>query len=92
MSDEPSAWERNKRVALAVLHDRAVRRRWIARLLLAVLLWMAIGLWGIHDWLEDDRWRFVAWWGMCGCGCVFLLLFALYDGLRVMGGEEAGKD
>ena len=84
------AWEDSKRLAAAMLRHRAIRRRWIGRLLLGDLLFMAAGLWGVDEWLADSPWRFLAWWGTCAVITLLVILAALHDALSVIREERAG--
>ena len=43
-----------------------------------------------HDWLKADVWRFIIWWGGCGLLAIFVVLFALYDVMRVIREERDG--
>lgn len=88
MSQTPSDWESSKGIAKAILHDRSMRRKWLARLLFLTIAWLAVGLWVIDGWLSAEVWRFVAWWGACGMLALVLLLFALYDSLAVIREER----
>ena len=78
-------------IARAILHDRAVRRKLLAQMLMVALGLMALGLWGFSGWLQANVLRFVLWWGACGLVTVFVMLFALYDALAVFR-EERDKD
>lgn len=90
MSGTGSDWESSKGIAKAILRDRGMRRKWLARWLLLTVGWMAVGLWVLDGWLAGNVWKFVAWWGVCfGLACV-LVVFALYDALAVVR-EERGK-
>ncbi len=83
MAAQKTGWEHHKGIATAILHDRAARRKVIFRLLLASLLMMAAGLWWIDGWLAAGIWRFVIWWAACAGLTCMVMLFALYDALRV---------
>ncbi|QTN33592.1 hypothetical protein HZ994_15170 [Akkermansiaceae bacterium] len=85
-----SDWESSRGIAKAILRDRGMRRRWLGRLLLFTMGWMAVGLWGIASWLGQEAWRFLLWWGGCAVLAMILMLFALYDALAVVR-EERGK-
>jgi hypothetical protein len=91
MSHTPSDWESSKGLANAILHDRGMRRKWMGRLVLLTVCWLAAGLWLLDDWLGEEIWRFLAWWGTCGVLTLILLVFALYDSLAVIR-EERSKD
>lgn len=51
---------------------------------------LALGLWGIDGWLWSSPWRAIIWWGACGLGTLFVILFTLYDALAVIREERAG--
>jgi hypothetical protein len=84
----PSDWQASKGLAKGILHDRPARRRAMGRSVALLLAVFAIGLWGIPGWLQEDPWRFILWWGGCGLLTLFVLLFALYDVMRVIREER----
>jgi peptidoglycan biosynthesis protein MviN/MurJ (putative lipid II flippase) len=88
MSDSPSDWQSSKGLAKGMLHDRTTRRKLMARSLALLLAVFAIGLWGIDEWLAADLWRFIIWWGGCGFLALFVVVFALYDVMRVIREER----
>jgi hypothetical protein len=89
MNLKPSSdWQAGKGLAKGILHDRPSRRRAMGRSVALLLAVFAIGLWGIDGWLQADPLRFVVWWGACGLLTLFVLLFALYDVLRVIREER----
>jgi len=67
-----------------MLRDRATRRKMLSYWLLVVLAWIAVGMWAIDGWLADSAMRFLIWWGVCMVLTLMLILFALYDALRVL--------
>ena len=81
-------WQSSKGVARNILHDRTLRRKAMARSLVLLLAVFAIGLWGIPGWLQENLWRFVIWWGGCGLLAIVVVLFALYDVMRVIREER----
>jgi hypothetical protein len=81
-------WKSSKGIAKAILHDRATRRKWLARWLMVTMGWMVLGLWVLDGWLDNNLWMFVAWWGICGVLAVVLMIFALYDALAVIREER----
>ena len=89
MTDKrPSDWQSSKGLAKSILHDRPARRRAMGRSVALLRAVFASGLWGIDGWLKADPLRFVIWWGACGLLTLFVLLFALYDVLRVIREER----
>ncbi len=90
MASGKNGWADSKMIARAILHDRAARRKVLARMLLFVLAWMAAGLWLIDRWLAENLWYFLGWWAFCALATLVLMLFALYDALAVIR-EERGK-
>ncbi|MCW1886332.1 hypothetical protein OKA04_16460 [Luteolibacter flavescens] len=91
MTTPPSDWQSSKGIARSILHDRTARRKAMARSLALLMIVFAIGLWGIDEWLAADLMRFVLWWGACGFLALFVVLFALYDAMRVIR-EERDRD
>lgn len=81
-------WESSKGIAKAILHDRGMRRKWLARWLMLTIAWLATGLWVIDAWLGDEAWRFLLWWGACAVMACMLVVFALYDALAVVKEER----
>ena len=92
MSGTGGDWQSSKGIAKAILHDRALRRRWLARWLFLTISWMAAGLWVIDGWLADDAWKFIAWWGISFTLAFLLAVFALYDALAVIREEREKSD
>ena len=89
MNDKrPSDWQSSKGRARSILHDRPARRRAMGRSVVLLLGMFAIGLWGIDDWLKAGLMRFVLWWGACGLLAIFVMLFGLYDVMRVIREER----
>ena len=75
-------------MAKSILHDRPARRRAMGRSVALLLGMFAIGLWGIDGWLKAELMRFVLWWGACGLLAIFVMLFGLYDVMRVIREER----
>jgi hypothetical protein len=84
VSQTPSDWDSSKSIAKSMLRDRVTRRKMLSFWLLLTLIWIAIGKWGIDEWLSDSPMRFLLWWGACFVITLILILFALYDALRVL--------
>ncbi|MGB6220943.1 hypothetical protein [Haloferula sp.] len=74
-----SQWAVNKGMAEAVLRDRGHRRSVLGTFAFGMLGMLALGLWGIEEWLKESILRFGLYWGACGLLCLFVLLFALFD-------------
>ncbi len=83
-----SMWEDDKRVAAAILHDRPVRRRWLARFVVVDLVFIVVGLWVLDDALRDSWVWFLLWWGGCGLWTLWVLLFAFFDVLLAIKEER----
>ncbi len=83
-----SNWQSSKGLAKSILHDRPARRRAMGRSVALLLGMFAIGLWGIDGWLKAELMRFVLWWGACGFLAIFVMLFGLYDVMRVIREER----
>jgi len=79
-----SGWDQDKRLARAILHNRAARRRMLGWILVAALALLAGGLWVVDDWLARNPWMFLLWWGGCALVTLVMMLFALYDALSVI--------
>ena len=90
MSGTPSDWESSKGIAKAILHDRGMRRKWMARWLFVTIAWMATGLWILDGWLGESALRFMIWWGICAALAIVMMVFALYDSVAVFR-EERNK-
>ncbi len=71
-----------------ILHDRGMRRRWMGRFCFFQIGYFALGLWVINGWLEQSLLRLAVYWCFCAGMAILLLLFALYDALRVMREER----
>lgn len=91
MSQRPSHshWQFSRAVATLVLHDRAKRRDFMTKLLVALVTLFALGLWPLDSWLMRSAWRFVGYWGGTGFLAFFLTLLTFYDVLAVIR-EERG--
>lgn len=92
MSRQQTDWDRSKSLAKAILHERGLRRRWLARWLLLTIAWMSSGLWVFDNWLAETPWRFLAWWGICALLACGLMAFALYDAAAVVREERNDSD
>jgi hypothetical protein len=88
MSGTGSDWKSSKGLARAILRDRGIRRKWLARWMMVTVGWMALGLWVLDGLLADEVWRFAVWWGICGVFALGLMIFALYDALAVIREEK----
>lgn len=88
---EPGSWSDSTDLARAILHNRAERRKWLARFMMMPVLMLAIGLWGISAWLAESPLRFVIWWGGCAFATCLVMVFALYDALAVVREERAKR-
>lgn len=71
-----------------ILTDRAQRRRWISGVLLSIIVVFVLGNWPLASWISSSPWIFLAWWGGCALLCFFLIVFTLYDVLRVIQEER----
>ncbi|MDQ8190658.1 hypothetical protein [Roseibacillus persicicus] len=67
----------------SILRDRAMRRRFLAQLLIVILTLLVLGNWPLSDWVESTRPRFIVWWGGTTFLTVWMLMLAAYDALRV---------
>lgn len=91
MNPSPDPWKDSTALARAILHDRAQRRKWLGRMMLAPLALVVIGLWGVQDWIWANPWRAIAWWGTCAATTLIVVLFALYDALAAIREERANR-
>lgn len=91
VSETPSDWDSSKNIAKSLLRDRASRRKILSYWLLVVLIWIALGMWGINEWLADSALRFLIWWAVCMLLTLILIIFALYDALSVIREERAKR-
>lgn len=88
---KPGSWNDSTTLARAILHDRAERRKWLGRMVLLPLAMLAVGLWGINDWIWESPWRVIFWWGGCTAATCVVILFALYDALAVIREERSNR-
>ena len=84
MSSIKSSSKESVQVARAILHDRQARRKMMMRILLFLVGMLALGTWFIDGFLADSVWLFCAYWGALSLGAFFLILFCIYDILKVM--------
>ncbi len=88
---QSNSWNESTTLARAILRDRGERRKWLARMVVLTLLGIAIGQWGISDWIWESPWRVLLWWGGCAVATCCVILFALYDALAVIREERSKK-
>ena len=84
MSRIRSSGKEGAQVARAILHDRQARRKMMMIILLFLVGMLALGTWLIDGFLADRVWLFCAYWGALSLGVLFLILFCIYDILKVM--------
>ncbi|MEM9080235.1 MAG: hypothetical protein AAGC74_06020 [Verrucomicrobiota bacterium] len=70
--------------AQALLRDRGARRRFLAQLLIGILVLLVLGNWPLREWVGETPWRFLVWWGMTAFLTIWMLMLAVYDALRVV--------
>lgn len=75
-------------ITLGILHDRTQRRKFVLQLLVLLLGLVVIGFWPMASWLGGNVWRFLIWWGFVAFLTVWIVLFAIYDMLRVVREER----
>jgi hypothetical protein len=78
----------DKAAAAGILRDRGLRRKYLGIFATVMLGMLALGLWGIDDWLSESVARFAIYWLFCGGWCLFVMLFALFDALSVVREER----
>lgn len=69
--------------AKALLRDRTARRRFIAQILMVIMLLLVLGNWPLRDWVGGTPIRFVIWWGATFFLTIWMMLLALYDASRL---------
>lgn len=74
-------------LARAILQDRAARRKWLLGTLLFAVSLVGLGTWIVDEWLSSNALLFLFYWITVFCIVCFLILFALYDALRVLKGD-----
>jgi len=82
-------WAIRKGMAAAILGERGLRRQVLGGFTLVALAMLAVGLWGIDEWLAGSPLRFLVYWAACALWCLWLMLFALYDLLAAINEERA---
>lgn len=82
----------DRRMAKAILGNRRLRRLWLARSLMVVLVQLGLGLWAIEPWLAQRPVMFLLWWLACAVVAVWVIVFALYDALMVIREERADRE
>jgi predicted tellurium resistance membrane protein TerC len=92
VSRTPSDWHSSKGIAKSMLRDRVTRRRTLGYALFVVLAWLGIGMWGIDEWLAGSAMRFLVWCSVCMLLTLMLVIFALYDALRVIREERSKRE
>lgn len=75
-------------VARGILHERALRRKMMMQLGIVLICLTAAGLYWIDSWLAMSPWRFAIFWLAVLAYTSLLLLFCLYDMLRVIREEH----
>ena len=71
-------------IARAILHDRQARRKLMMGMLLFWVGMLALGTWLIDEFLAESVWLFCIYWGALCVGVLFLILFCVYDMLKVI--------
>ncbi len=89
---KPGNWSDSTALARAILHDRAERRKWLAWMAVLPLGMMAAGLWVIDQWIWENPWHVLFWWGGCAVATCVVIVFALYDALAVIREERKKGD
>jgi hypothetical protein len=93
MSEKPlGSWDSSTGLARAILHDRKERRKWLGCMTLLPLGMIGVGLSGISEWIWENPWRVLLWWGGCALATLVVILFALYDVLAVMREERKNRE
>lgn len=79
--------ENSRLLARAMLHDRIMRRKLMLIVLMSLIAAVALGTWGIDSILSSNIALFCVYWGGLCIGVLFLILFCIYDMLKVLKGE-----
>lgn len=69
--------------AKALLRDRQARRRFMAQLLMVVMILLVLGNWPLREWVGGTPIRFVIWWGATFFLTIWMMLLAVYDAGRI---------
>jgi polyferredoxin len=85
------SWDESTDLARAILYDRPERRKWMGYLMLVPIGMLALGVWGIPEWLKESPIRFLVWWGVCAVSTLAVMIFALYDALAVIREERDNR-
>ena len=86
--DSTNPWEIDKARAAGILRDRRQRRKYLGAFALVMLGLMALGLWGLDEWLSESVMRFAIYWLVSGAWCLVVMLFAVLDGLMTIREER----
>lgn len=70
------------------VRERRARRNLMFTLCLSVSGFVAVGSLLLGDWLEQRVGLFLLYWGFTCLSVILLMLLALYDILRIWGGED----
>ena len=70
-------------ITKGILRNRTMRRRLLSWIVMAVLAWVAVGVFLLDDFLMAYPFLFLVYWGACFCLTITLALLAIYDMLAV---------
>lgn len=71
-----------------ILHSREMRRKALFQLVIVLLVVVALGAWPLANWLSQNVWLFLAWWGICMTYGLLVILLAIYDMAAVVKEER----
>lgn len=71
-----------------ILHTREMRRKVLFQLVLVLLVLVCLGAWPLANWLGDNVWLFIIWWGASMLYGLMVILLAIYDMLAVVKEER----
>ena len=75
-------------LARMILHSRELRRKMLFQLLIVLLVIVIFGAWPLADWLGENIWLFLVWWGVSMLYGGMVILLAVYDMLAVIREER----
>ena len=75
-------------LARMILQSRKMRRKMLFQLVLFLVILVALGAWPLSNWLAQNIWLFLAWWGFSMLYGVMIILLAIYDMASVVKEER----
>ena len=75
-------------LARMILQSRELRRKVLFQLVIALVVVAVLGAWPLANWLGQNVWLFLAWWGFCMLYGLMIILLAIYDMAAVIKEER----